>query len=287
MGIGRHCRQPYDCPFQAHCWQDITGETIYRIPYLKRPREAELEANGIHYVRDIPAAFPLGDKRATTFVETIQQQIIAVDAAAIRAELDQLIYPLYFFDFETIDYAVPAFTGCKPYQQVPFQFSCHILEANGRLTHCDYLHTDADDPREALAASLLEHIGETGHLVAYNVSFERSVLRHLAEQLPNYAEPLQKIAERLWDQLAIFRKHYQDYRFGGSNSLKSVLPVMVPSLSYKLLAVQNGTQAQVVWERMIAEQDTAVQQEMIQQLRNYCHLDTLAMVEIHQTLKEI
>ncbi len=68
-----------------------------------------------------------------------------------------------------------------------------------------------------------------------------------------------KPAHTLWDQLDIFKKHVSDYRFGGSNSLKSVLPVIVPELSYKLLDVQNGTQAQVVWEAMIGEGETAVQ----------------------------
>ena len=92
------------------------------------------------------------------------------------------------------------------------------------------------------------------------------------------------MVDRLWDQLDIFKKHVRDYRFGGSNSLKSVLPIMVPNLSYKLLDVQNGTQAQVVWEEMIGEGETAVKQQMIQQLRDYCHLDTLAMVEIHKVL---
>ena len=180
---------------------------------------------------------------------------------------------------------MPTFDGCQPFQQVPFQYSCHILQADGRLTHCDYLHPTADDPRQPLVASLLDQIGETGHLVAYNVSFERGVLRHLAAQFPGQAGRLQDMAARLWDQLAIFRNHYRDYRFGGSNSLKAVLPVLVPSLSYELLAVQNGLQAQVIWEQMIMERDTAVKNRLIQQLRDYCKLDTLAMVKIHEALQ--
>jgi hypothetical protein len=169
-----------------------------------------------------------------------------------------LTYPLYFFDFETIDYAIPRFDGCKPYQQVPFQYSCHVLCADGALLHREYLHTDRDDPRRPLARALLDHIGETGHLIAYNIPFERGVLRHLAAQFPEYAGRLLDMASRLWDQLPIFRKHYRDYRFGKSNSLKAVLPVIAPELSYKLLDVQNGTEAQVVWEEMIGEGDTAV-----------------------------
>jgi hypothetical protein len=98
-------------------------------------------------------------------------------------------------------------TSCKPYQQVPFQYSCHILTEDGTVTHRDYLHTDAGDPRRPLAEALIKHIGETGSLIAYNTPFERGVLHHLAAHLPEYAERLLDLVDRLWDQLPIFRQH--------------------------------------------------------------------------------
>ena len=281
VGIGRHCA---DCAFRAHCWQDVDGWTIYDIPYLKRDKEGLLEAAGVCYVKDVPPGFALGDKRAAAFVERVRQQQITINQTAIRAELASLVYPLYFFDFETIDFAIPAFAGCAPYQQTPFQYSCHILAADGALTHCDFLHTTSDDPRRALAESLLTHIGPTGHLVAYNIPFERGVLLHLADQFPEYADRLRDMADRLWDQLTIFRQHYHHHGFARSNSLKAVLPVIAPALSYKALDVQNGVQAQGVWEAMIGEGNTAVKSQLAAQLRAYCHLDTLAMVEIHRAL---
>lgn len=284
VSIGRHCRKPNTCSFHDHCWQGITDLTIYDVPYLKRPKEEQLEAAGIRYVAGIPSDFALGDKRADALVKRIQQKQIAIDAVAIRAELAKLIYPLYFFDFETIDYAIPPFDGCAPYQKVPFQYSCHILTAGGELTHCDYLHTSAGDPRRALVESLLTHIGPTGHVVAYNADFEGVVLHNLAHQFPEYADQLRGIANRLWDQLAIFRQHYHHHGFGPSNSLKAVLPVIAPGMSYDTLDVQNGEVAQVRWEEMIEQTDTAAKARLYDQLRAYCHQDTLAMVEIHKAL---
>jgi hypothetical protein len=119
--IGRHCHKPYQCPFHDHCWQGVSGWTIYDIPYLKRPQEQKLEVAGIRYVSDIPPDFPLGHKRAAAFVACVRESQIEIDREAIQAELAQLVYPLYFFDFETIDYAIPIFDGCRPYQQAPFQ----------------------------------------------------------------------------------------------------------------------------------------------------------------------
>ncbi|MBN1315330.1 MAG: DUF2779 domain-containing protein [Anaerolineales bacterium] len=282
--IGRHCTKPHECPFYTHCWQDIDGWTIYHIPYLRRSREQQLEENGILHVSEILQGTALGDKRAQAFIDLINQKQITIDSAAIRAEMDALNYPLYFFDFETIDYAIPRFDGCKPYQQVPFQYSCHILNADGSMAHHDFLHTSTDDPRPALVESMLADIGQAGSLIAYNVSFERSIIRHLADQYPDYADQLMPMAERLWDQLIIFRKYYRHYGFGNSNSLKAVLPVVAPDLSYKDLSVQNGAQAQVVWEEMIYCENQLEKQQLINQLLDYCHLDTLAMVKMHQVL---
>jgi hypothetical protein len=285
--IGRHCFKPYTCRFYSHCWQDVDNCTIYNVPYLKRELEQQLEADGIRYVADIPPTFAIKDKRAAAFVTLINQQQITIDNDKIQEALMSLVYPLYFFDFETIAYAIPIFTGCKPYQQVPFQYSCHVLHANATLTHCEYLYTDEDDPRRSLIQALLDAVGDTGSIVVYYAPFERARLQELAEAFPEYASPLFDMVDRLWDQLDIFKKHYQDYRFGGSDSLKSVLPVVVPELRYDLLAVQNGSQAQVVWEEMIRERDTAVKAQLAAQLKAYCHLDTQAMVEIHHALKTL
>ena len=281
--IGRHCARPQTCPFYDHCWQRIEGLTIFDIPRLSEQKERPLQEAGVLYLADIPSDYPLTTAQRA-FVDFHAQEQVIVDRAAIQQALAALEFPLYFFDFETIDHAIPAFDGCKPYQQVPFQYSCHILAQDGALTHCDYLHTDMGDPRRPLVESLLSHIGETGSLIAYNIPFERGVLHHLADHLPEYADRLLNLAARLWDQLPIFRQHYRDYRFGKSNSLKAVLPIIAPELSYTLLEVQNGTQAQVVWETMIGAGETAVKQQQAEQLRAYCHLDTLAMVEIHRAL---
>lgn len=283
IGIGRHCTRPEQCAFYEHCWQDIDGLTIFDIPRLTPKREQPLRDAGVLYLQDVPPDADLTEKQRD-YVDFHAGKKIEIDRAVICQEVEKLKYPLYFFDFETIDYAIPPFEGCRPYQQVPFQYSCHILHADGRLEHREFLHTTADDPRPHLVNALLHDIDEQGTLIAYNISFEKGVLLHLADRFPEHTARLQDMADRLWDQLTIFQKFYKDWRFRSSNSLKSVLPVLVPKLSYKALEVQNGVQAQVAWESMIAESDERLREEQIQHLLEYCHLDTLAMVEIHHNL---
>ena len=283
VAIGRHCRKPHDCPFYDVCWQGIDGLTIFDISRLSGKKEQMLREEGVLHLADVPDTFALSPTQRE-FVDFINHQRINIDVPAIQRALVQLEYPLHFFDFETIDYAEPCFEGCVPYQQVPFQYSCHVLERNGRLHHHEFLHTDDSDPRRTLTEALLTHIGETGSIIAYYIPFEKRVLRDLATAFPAYASRLQAMADRLWDQLNIFKKHYRDYRFGKSNSLKSVLPVLVPELSYGALDVQNGLAAQLAWLEMLACDDASQKQQLIEQLLAYCHLDTLAMVEMYRIL---
>jgi hypothetical protein len=201
-------------------------------------------------------------------------------------ELDKLQYPLYFLDFETFGPAVPRFDGLHPYEQYPFQYSCHIMDTNQELSHMEYLHTDITDPRLPLLISLIDTLEKQGTIIAFNAGFEKGVISKLFQQFPEYVKELEAINERFWDQLNIFRRHYTDYRFKGTNGLKSVLPVVVPGMGYSSLDVQEGSQAQLVWDRMISEKDEKKKEKLIQHLLEYCRLDTLAMVEIHQILRK-
>ncbi|MFN2278227.1 MAG: DUF2779 domain-containing protein [Candidatus Promineifilaceae bacterium] len=284
--IGRFCIKPVKCRYHAHCWQDIDGLTIYHIPRLGADKQEQLETAGALFLEDVTEDFPLTNTQRR-FVDFHVGREIRIDRPAIRRALAELRFPLYFFDFETIDHVVPIYEGTGPYQQVPFQYSCHILHEDGTLEHREYLYKGESDPRPDLLRALLRDIEDGGQIVAYNAPFEGGVLKKLAEAFPAEADLLLEMAGRLWDQLPLFRKYYRDYRFGTSNSLKNVLPVVAPHLSYGELAVQNGVQAQVLWEEMVETADGAAKERLAADLLAYCKLDTLAMVEIHGVLREI
>lgn len=285
IGVGRYCTSPYDCPFSASCWEGIPPVSMYSIPRLHEKKLIELAGKDITALEDIPEDYPLTNKQ-WEYVNFHKNREVQVDWETIRAELDVLEYPLYFLDFETDSPAVPGLVGMHPYEQFPFQFSCHILHEGGTLKHYEYLHEDITDPREPLTEALLEGMGEAGSVVVYNANFEKRVLQKLAGTFPGRTSRIEAIAGRLWDQLAIFRRHYRDYRFKGSNSLKSVLPVLVPSMDYASLAVSEGTEARVAWNTMIRLGDRPEKNKLRKDLLAYCGQDTLGMVEIHRYLTE-
>ena len=283
VSIGRQCKQPHPCPYLEYCRQHVKKETVFDIPRLSNTKKDNLRKRGIIALDQLPPDYPLLESQRA-YVERILKKQVWIDHEAIKAKLAKLRYPLYFLDFETEASAIPRFNGTRPYQQIPFQYSCHILLPDGRLEHRDYLHPDRTDPRPALIEALLGCIGNEGSVIAYNAGFEKTVLIELADSFPAYATRLKSITGRLWDQLDIFKAHYKHYDFGSSTSIKRVLPVLVPELSYSELNVNKGDQAQSVWNRMITTEAPAAKAKMAEDLKEYCQLDTLAMVKIHQVL---
>ena len=284
--IGKNlCNRPHRCPFKTSCWAFVPKNSVFTIPKIKDPEATVLAENGIFRLSDLPTDFPLTPAQSI-YVDSVLENKPAIDRTAIRHALANLQYPIHFLDFEADRPAIPRFDGFKVYEEYPFQYSCHVLQSDGVVTHHEYLHTDISDPCLPLLHSLLSHISDSGSIVVYNLSFERRILRGLAESFPEYTSALQSIIERLWDQLAVLRKHYEHPDFCGSKSLKTVLPVLVPSLSYKNLDIQAGGDAPAVWNLMLSASNETEKAEWVRHLRAYCKLDTLAMVEIHKVLQE-
>lgn len=285
--IGEHCATPYQCPFKNHCWAGVGDRKLaIGIPRLSGPKKEELRERNILFLDELPADFPLTPKQQA-YVDGVHKAFLHVNKEGIRAQLATLAYPVHFFDFETFGPAIPRFVGMKPYQHFPFQFSCHRLEEDGTLHHGEYLHLDPHDPRPRVIKSLLECLGARGSIVAYNASFERGVLQSLTTAFPAHRAELEAVVARLWDQMSVFKKNYHHSAFGGSISLKKVLPIVVPHLNYGNLAIQQGDEAQLAWGRMLQMQSGAERECMIADLQAYCRLDTLAMVEIHQVLTKL
>ena len=210
--------------------------------------------------------------------------------AEISQFLSEFEYPLYFLDYETMSAVVPYFDGHRPYQQIPTQYSLHILDAPGaQLRHKEYLHQEKSDPSRPIAQHLVEDIGDHGSIITWNMSFEKSCNTTLGHLNPEFADAMATINERIVDLIIPFKPSngwYSDPRFEGSASIKKVLPVVVPSLSYKTLGIQNGGAAQTLWMQAVLDGTRPDKDKIMDDLLKYCGLDTLAMVEIYNVLQQ-
>ena len=217
-----------------------------------------------------------------------------IEPEGIRSFLDGLSYPLYFLDFETFQPIIPPFDHVKPYQQVTFQYSLHIIEREGgNLIHEEFLApSDGSDPRRALAERLCQDIPMNVCSLAYNKAFECTRIKELASLYPDLSAHLLNIADNIVDLITPFRaRHYYVPAMGGSFSIKSVLPALFPddpSLDYHNLdeRVQNGGDAMTIFpqiQHMDPDEAAATREALLR----YCELDTLAMVKVWQKLREI
>jgi hypothetical protein len=282
--IGKHCG---DCQYKTECWSDVPKHSIFTIPRFQSKKCDELVAAGIYGIDQLPASTKLTDIQKQ-YVDNVRQGGSSVNVAGISSALARLQYPLYFFDFETDNSAIPRFDGCSPYSQYPFQYSLHILTQDGKLSHKEYLHTDLSDPRQVLTERMVNDMDSTGHIVVYNASFERQVITNLIKWCPDLADQLNAILGRFVDQLPIVRDNIKHPDFFGSYSIKSVLPVLIPDLSYDQLdEVHDGLEAGAAWNIAIREDDAPKRESTFTNLKAYCRLDTMAMVRIHQYLSNI
>jgi predicted RecB family nuclease len=173
----------------------------------------------------------------------------------------------------------------RPYDHLPFQWSVHAQRQLGaEPEHHEFLAADASDPRREFITSLCAALGESGSIVVYS-SFESQRLWELGSWLPEFADRINAIQDRLFDLLPVVRKHVYHPAFGGSYSLKSVLPALVPSLTYDGMKVANGQDAGLAWERLVHGGLDRNERERIRKaLLDYCGLDTLALVKLVEKL---
>ncbi|MDA1038254.1 MAG: DUF2779 domain-containing protein [bacterium] len=244
---------------------------------------------GIYQLDDIDNPEVLtGAKKAQYEAYTIGKP--QIDHEAIQERLGELVFPLYFFDYEGYSSAIPRFSGFGAYEQVPFQYSLHVLHENGELEHKEFLITEPEsDLTLPLVKRMREDIGNTGSVVAWFIGYESQRNNKLAELHPDHAEFLESMNDRMFDLMTIFSDNlYVDAAFKGSASIKRVLPVIVPELTYKALGIQKGDQAVERWEKMIDPAASQKEKDLIaKDLLEYCKLDTLAMVEIYGFLKKL
>lgn len=235
----------------------------------------------------------------------------------VARRLEDLRFPLLFVDFETVNPALPIFVGTSPYQQVKVQWSLHRLDADGSLEHHEWLaETTERNPQAEFLTTLLDALGSVGTLVHYS-SYEITHLVDLAVRLPElrqrllatvpgiYERVAQKLAERgeappprpqptggllTFDlgREVVARGVSHPALEGNKWSIKTALPLLAPTLPpYSSLAIPDGDAAMLAITEMLDPGTPADRRDELREaLLRYCEQDTLAMVEIHRSLRE-
>lgn len=284
---GKQCTEPHECQFRAYC---SAGSNVALFPVSILPNSyhlaEKLRGEGYEDIRDVP------ESRLTNPIHMRIHRVTCSGQAeldvAAQSILSTLPWPRRYIDFETLGEAVPRWPGTRPFQQIPFQWSCHTEYSDGRLHHEGFLAPyDGGDPRLAFLHTLLKVCGTDGPLLVWNASFERTRIRELAQVFEEYRTPLSVLESRMVDLLPIARNHYYHREMRGSWSIKSVLPTIAPELKYDELDIGDGGGAQRAYAQLLdPEMPFDRKSDIAEALKVYCERDTLAMVRVAQYFGE-
>ena len=287
--IGPHCSEPYDCDFKGTCWKHIPEYSIFNISRLNENKKFDLYNQGVVSLDQIDLKTTKLNSNQLLQVQSEIEKTTHINHGEISKFIEGLKYPLYFLDFETMASAIPVYNNSRPYQQLVFQYSLHIQNKNGETVHCEYLAEPNPniDPREKFVTQLIGNCGSEGDILVYNIGFERGKLNDLISLYPEYSNEINAIICRLKDLMLPFQKKwYYTPEMRGSYSIKAVLPALVPSLSYDNLDIKDGGSASTIFMQMVNGTYDGDYEKIKADLLAYCKLDTWAMVEILNRLKE-
>jgi hypothetical protein len=288
LPMGEQCVDPYPCPYQDHCAAQA-GETEY--PVMLLPGKAgkalarQLAGEGYGDLREVPAE---------RFADPVMARMHRVTCSgkafrdrSMAEAIDRLPWPRAYLDFETMNFAVPRWAGTRPYQQVPFQWSCHVETAPGKITHAQFLDLSGADPRRSCAEQLVAALRGVRVILVYSAPFERGRMLELAAAFPDLADELDEAVGRIFDLLPVVREGYYHREMRGSYSLKAVLPALLGEDPYVSLdGVRDGSSAQLSFVEAIDPVTSAHRRDEIgRRLRAYCTMDSWAMIALASLLQ--
>lgn len=235
------------------CWsakthlteEDLDGSLVTEI-WKSRQKDDWTQA-GIYRVRDLDPAMinPPRDTPPSGWSQSERQSIQVksvregrtepvVDVPGLRAELSRLKYPLHFIDFETTRSALPFHKDARPYGQVAFQFSHHIVTEDKKICHVgQWISLERGKlPNADFAHALREELKNDEGSVLHYAQHEKTVINELASEVnPELAGWLRDLTSdqrgRLVDLQKILLRHYYHPLARGSNSLKALLPAIL------------------------------------------------------------
>ena len=276
--VGPQCTSPNECPLRSLCRAETAEYHVGGLPRGGRLIPV-LQAEGYFDIRDVP------DGRLTNVDHLRVWRATITGEPEVGPELGDFMrslpYPRYYFDFETISFAIPIWQGTRPYETLPTQFSCHVEHGDGSLEHLEFLDVNGEPPMRKCAEAVIDALGDSGPVLVYT-TYENRILGWMASAYPDLAPALNAILDRVVDLFPPVRAGYYHPDQHGSWSIKAVIPTIDPDLSYESFdEVGEGAAAEAAFEEAIDRYTTPERREELRRkLLAYCERDTEVMVRL-------
>ena len=290
--IGTYCFDPYSCDYWQYCTKNLPTPNVFDIGGMFKSKKFEKYYEGKVSFEDLKDE-KLNEKYLQQIDFELNDRKPEINKNAINELLDSLRYPLYFIDYESCQYAIPEIEGTKPYQQIPFQYSLHIIEDEGSpVKHKEFLaEAEDNDIIRKFGESMIRDMPEDGSVIVYNKTFESTRNKEIGEMYPDLKNEMDRFNNNMVDLMIPFRnRDYYTKEMRGSYSIKYVLPALYPDdpeLDYKELSlIHKGDEASKAF-LSLNEKSPEEQKEIREALLEYCKLDTWAMVKIWEKFRQV
>jgi hypothetical protein len=272
--------------FVSDCLGHGLSHSVLEIPGLHHTKLRKLAADSIVDLGSLPSSLTLNNIQERAKDAALREELL-VDGG-LRDDLAGIEWPCSYLDFETVATVLPLYPGFGCHEQLLTQFSVHQRQApSAPLRHIDYLADPFRDCQRELAELLIAALGDAGSVVVYS-QFEKQRLKALSQLYPDLADSLDAIQTRLFDMLPVIKRNVYHPDFRGSFSIKAVLPALVPDLDYSQLDIAGGDSAITRFARIARGEITGAEAaDSRQSLLEYCKMDTLAMVRLHEVLSTL
>jgi hypothetical protein len=277
------------CGF-TECWTNHQWNIIGNIPAdsLSAPKITDLclerggrDLSGRVWAQNVPfVSMIIPDQLRTTEPKTSielsgmdahQRRVFQIEASrqkrteyiflkdVFESMYDTWVYPFNMIDFETTTVALPYFKGMAPYESLAFQFSHHIMYADGRVEHHnDFISWEQGQyPNLEFIRALKKSLSVNSGSIFRYANHENAILNAVKEDIsflnPEDADELiafideitqeqidkkskRKGSRNMIDLAEVVRAVYYSPHSGGSNSIKKILPAIIhdcPSISLR------------------------------------------------------
>ena len=256
--------------------------SVFNLYNIRRTKAVKMMEDGISTMNLIPNNFKLTPQQAIQ-IYTTANNIVNIQKDSIKNFLNNITYPVYHLDFETMSDAIPRFKNSKSHDQIPFQYSLHIEQESGEIEHKEFLYEGNKDPRPSFLENLKKDLEGAKIILVYNQSFEITRLNELAEHFPEHSEWINAAINKIIDlRLPFANFWYHNPKQKGNCSLKKVMPLFCDK-TYQALNITNGEEASLAYKNNFGN----LTPELKKDLLAYCELDTEGMIYILRGLKKI
>jgi len=285
--LGIQCRRPERCPFIGRCERGASRDSVFWLPRLSAAQSHAFAERGIRKIQEIPARELTGSLQRRAQLAVGRAELVI--EPGLERELLELRPPFGYLDFEYLMPALPSLAGMRPYEAIPCQWSWHVEDERGGVSHRDFLCEDPSaDPRAAFLESLLARAADTRGPVFVYSSAESDILLALSRAQPSAVEGIEALRARLVDLQAILLRFVYHPDFRGSFGLKSVVAALGLGVDYDDLdqVAEGAGAARALHALSQAGPSGASSVDLRRALLDYCRRDTQALIELHRFLRK-